>query len=59
MILSSCSYPWREGNCMKISQQHQLACKNTPTNFQDDLTFILENPKIRVFPKILKKVKTF
>ena len=28
-------------------------------NFQDDLTVILENPKIQVFPKILRKGKHF
>ena len=44
---------------MKLSKQHQWACESTSTNFQDGLTAILENPEIRVFPKILKKVNHF
>ena len=41
---------------MKPPKQHQRACESTSTNFQDDLTIILENPKIRVLPKILIKL---
>ena len=59
MILNSRSYSGREGNCMKLSLQHKWAYESTSTNFQDDLTVILENPKIRVFPKILRKVTHF
>ena len=44
---------------MKLSIQHQWACESISTNFQDDLTAILENLEIRVFPKILRKVKHF
>ena len=36
---------------MKLSKQHQWACESTSTNFQDDSTVILENTKIRVYPK--------
>ena len=45
----------------KILKLRQLfwACESTSTNFQDYVTIILENPKIRVFPKILRKVKDF
>ena len=57
-ILNSRRYSWRKGNYMKLSKQHQWACESTSSNFQDDLTgfFCLENPKIRVYPKILRKV---
>ena len=58
-ILNSRSYSWREGNFMKFIKQYQWACESTSTNFQDDLTVILENPKIRVFPKIFRKVILF
>ena len=44
---------------MKLQKQHQWACESTSTNFQDDLTIILEHPKIRVFTNILRKVKHF
>ena len=44
---------------MKLSIQHHWACESTSTNFQEDLTFILENPKICIFPKILRKNKKF
>ena len=53
-ILNSHSYAWRERNCMKLSRLHQWACESTSTNFQDDLTASLENPKNRIFPKILR-----
>ena len=53
-ILNPCSYFERDGNCTKLAQYYQWAYGNTSTNFQDDLTFILENCKIRVFPKILR-----
>ena len=53
-ILNSCSYSWRERNCMKRSRQYQWACESTSTNFQDDSTVILENTQNRVFPKILR-----
>ena len=33
---------------------HAHACESTSTNFQDDLTASLENPKNRIFPKILR-----
>ena len=58
-ILNPCSYFERDGNCTKLAQHYQWAYGNTSTNFQDDLTFILENCKIRVFPKILRYVKHF
>ena len=58
-ILNSRSYAWRERHCMKLSRQHQYECESTSTNFQDDLTVILENPQNRVFPKILRKVEHF
>ena len=57
MILNSHSYSGREGNFKKLSKQQQWACERASTNFQDDLTIILENPKIHVFPKILRKEK--
>ena len=70
--LNSRSYSGRYGNGMKRPKQHQWACESTSTNFQAksevprdvrnskvDLTFILEHPKIRVFTKILRKVKHF
>ena len=44
---------------MKISQHYQLAFCSTSTHFQDDLTVILENRKIRVFQKEMRKVKHF
>ena len=50
-ILTPYSYFERDGNCMKLSQHSQWTCRNTPTNFQDDVTVILENRKIRVFQK--------
>ena len=50
-ILNSHSYAWRERKCMKLSGLHQWACESTSTNFQDDLTACLENPKIAFFPK--------
>ena len=53
-ILNSHSYAWRKRNCMKLSRLHQWACESTSTNFQDDLTASLENPKNRIFPKILR-----
>ena len=58
-ILNCCSFSGREGNFMKLHQQHQWACESTCTNFQDNPTVILENPQNRVFPKILKNVKHF
>ena len=33
--------------------------QSTSKIFHDDLTIILENPKIYVFPKVLRKVKHF
>ena len=53
-ILNHCSYFERDGNCTKLAQHYQWAYGNSSKNFQDDLTFILENCKIRVFPKILR-----
>ena len=53
-ILNSRSYAWRDRNSMKLSRLHQWACESTSTNFQDDLTASLENPKNRIFPKILR-----
>ena len=47
-ILNPCSYFERDGNCTKLAQHYQWAYGNTSTNFQDDLTFILEklqNPR--------------
>ena len=41
---------------MKRSRQHQWVNESMSTNFQEDLTVILENPQKRVFHKILKKV---
>ena len=44
---------------MKFSQHYQWTCgtkcsTSDSTNFQDDSTVILDNRKIRVFPKIEK-----
>ena len=50
-ILTPYSYFERDGNCMKLLQHSQSTCGNTPTNFRDDVTVILENHKIRVFQK--------
>ena len=58
-ILNYRSYSGLEGKCRKLSKQHRWACESTCTNFQDDLTVILEHPKICVFPKILGKVRHF
>ena len=42
-----------------IPLKHQWGCESTSTNFQEDLTVTLENPKIRVFPKNWRKVNHF
>ena len=49
----------RDRNWIKLSQHYQWACCSTSTNYQDDLTVIWENRKIRVFPKKLRKAKHF
>ena len=44
---------------MNIPLHYQWVCGSTSSKFRDDLIVILENRKIRVFPKILRKVKHF
>ena len=44
---------------MKLSQHYQWACGSTSTNCLVGSTAILENYKIQIYPKMLKKVIHF